>query len=193
MTKQQLRRLYREKRNAISASEKMKMDDLMLLQFQQLDFMGVESVLSYWPLGTNAEPNTHLFTQYLEFLIPELKLSYPKTNFIDNSMVAVLINDNTSFITNEKGLTEPEAGQEISLQNIDLVLVPMFICDENGYRVGFGKGFYDRFLQYFKNDVVTIGFSYFDPVDTIEDINQFDIPLDLCITPHKIFTFSAND
>lgn len=189
MTKQELRKEYREKRKLITPSEKLKMDDLMLMQLQDLDFNGVETLMSYWPLNDYAEPNTHIFTQYVEFLIPELKVCYPKTDFTDNSMQAVLTTDETVFAKNEKGLEEPKDGKIITKNNIDLVFVPMFVCDAKGYRVGFGKGFYDRFLADDYLNMVMIGFSYFDPVESIDDVNEFDIPLDICITPHNIYNF----
>jgi 5-formyltetrahydrofolate cyclo-ligase len=69
------------------------------------------------------------------------------------------------------------------------VLVPLLAFDESGYRVGYGKGFYDRFLQQCRKDVLTVGFSYFDAIDKIEDTHQFDVPLNYCITPHRIYEF----
>jgi 5-formyltetrahydrofolate cyclo-ligase len=65
----------------------------------------------------------------------------------------------------------------------------MLICDTKGYRVGYGKGFYDRYLAHCRKDVVKIGFSYFDPVEKITDTDQFDVPLTYCITPQHIYEF----
>jgi 5-formyltetrahydrofolate cyclo-ligase len=73
---------------------------------------------------------------------------------------------------------------------IDLVFIPLLACDLQGNRVGYGKGFYDRFLSKCRYDVKKIGLSFFDPVDKIEDVNVFDIPLDECITPKKTWVFA---
>jgi 5-formyltetrahydrofolate cyclo-ligase len=55
--------------------------------------------------------------------------------------------------------------------------------------VGYGKGFYDKFLNECRKDLVKIGLSLFNPVDKISDIQKHDIPMDYCITPEKIYAF----
>jgi 5-formyltetrahydrofolate cyclo-ligase len=117
-----------------------------------------------------------------------LTAAYCKTNGID---VAgwVLINEDTVYQTNEWGITEPKQGQSIAPQEIDLVFVPMLVCDQQGNRVGYGKGFYDRFLAQCREDVVKIGFSYFEPVERITDTADFDVPLTYCITPSATYEF----
>jgi 5-formyltetrahydrofolate cyclo-ligase len=73
---------------------------------------------------------------------------------------------------------------------VDLVLVPLLAFDEQGYRVGYGKGFYDRFLANLHTR--TIGLSFFGPVTKIHDLHEKDIKLDMCITPDKIYNFFGN-
>lgn len=188
MTKQALRELYREKRNALG-HEKLKLDDLLLIQFQQLAFDNVEVLLTYWPMANQAEPNTHLFSGYLRHMIPNLELAYPVSDFSARSMHAVRITPETVYHTNRYGITEPKDGVIIDNHSIDLVFVPMLICDEHGYRVGYGKGFYDRFLPACREDVLKIGFSYFEPIKNIDDTQSFDVPLDYCVTPYSIYEF----
>ncbi len=189
MTKKELRSIYKQKRLEISSKEKLKLDDLLLIRFQQMAFENVEVLLSYWPMAHHAEPNTVLYTSYLRHSIPGLRIGYTRTNFEDCSMQAVEINEDTLYTTNHIGITEPCGEVYIAPEEIDLVFVPMLICDENGYRVGFGKGFYDRFLSRCRPDILKVGFSYFEPVATIADRNEFDIPLDYCITQDRIYEF----
>ena len=68
-----------------------------------------------------------------------------------------------------------------------MVLVPLLAFDTKGYRVGYGKGFYDRFLS--KIDVKKVGISLFEAVECIADVHEDDIRLDLCITPKQIYSF----
>jgi 5-formyltetrahydrofolate cyclo-ligase len=189
MTKSELRNIYREKRSLLTASERMKMDDLLLIQFQKLSFDTVNVLLSYCPSQTHAEPNTYLFSSYLHHMIPGLQTCYPVTDLSTLQMKAMLVQDDTEFHLTPYSIEEPVNGVETGPQEIDLVFVPMLICDKTGYRVGFGKGFYDRFLSLCRKDVLKIGFSYFEPVEKIDDTHQFDIPLDFCITPHGVSEF----
>ena len=73
--------------------------------------------------------------------------------------------------------------------DLDLIFVPLLICDEQGFRVGYGKGFYDKFLAQCKSDAITLGFNYFSPIDKIQDTDEYDIPLNYCITPEHIYEF----
>jgi 5-formyltetrahydrofolate cyclo-ligase len=186
MLKSQLRKIYREKRNLLTAKERNKLDDLLLIQFQHLALENVLVLLSYSPSEKHAEPNAFLFSNYLSHMIPGLRVTYPVTDLKALTMKALSVNDYTEFYLNEFGIEEPADGWEIDPKEIDLVFVPMLICDKRGYRVGFGKGFYDRFLPLCREDVIKVGFSYFEPVEQVDDTHQFDIPLNFCITPDKV-------
>lgn len=190
MLKQELRKLYKQKRLALSATEKLKLDDLLLIQLQKLSLPNdIHVIMSYWPLEQHGEMNLHLYTRYIEHAFPNIKVTYPVINAAIADMQAVLVGDDTDFVENEYKIPEPETGEQIAEDEIDLVFVPLLAFDVRGYRVGFGKGFYDRFLSKCREDVLTIGFSYFEAVDRIDDTNQFDIPLNYCITPEKIYEF----
>lgn len=189
MTKQELRQFYKTKRTSIDARERSQLDDLLLLQFQQLDYSSVRSVLTYWPILEQAEPNTHLFSGYLQHRIPGLIVAYPIMDTATTQMTALAIHENTAYHTSQWGITEPKEGMVIDACNIDWVFVPLLVCDRKGYRVGYGKGFYDRYLAGCSRNMVKIGFSYFEPIEKITDTGQFDVPLTYCITPQKTYEF----
>lgn len=189
MNKQELRKKYLQQRTEISSKQKLLFDDMLLLQFQQLNFSGINSLLTYWPIAQYNEPNTHLFSSYLRHHIPQLQIAYPVCNFENDTMQAVEINEETVYITNKYGIAEPKFGSAINPQQFDLIFVPLLTCDVNGNRVGFGKGFYDKYIAQCNSNVVTMAFNYFEPVAQIDDINDNDIPLCYCITPYKIYEF----
>lgn len=190
MLKQQLRKLYRQKRIELSASERLKLDDLILIQLQRIPFNNnLNVIMSFWPLESHGEMNTHLYTRYLEITIPNVRIAFPVIDSSANEMHAILVDDNTEFVENKYGIAEPAEGEEVPPDEIDLIFVPLLAFDKNGYRVGYGKGYYDRFLSLCRPDVMTVGFSYFEAVDKIEDTHQYDVPLNFCITPHKIYEF----
>jgi 5-formyltetrahydrofolate cyclo-ligase len=165
------------------------LDDLLLIQFQHIDFSDFQSLFSYWPMENHSEPNVELMARYLRLMIPDIQIAYPVIDSTDLSMKAILTNENTVFKTNEWGMTEPIGETIILPQKLQLIFIPLLTFDKRGFRVGFGKGYYDRYLANCQMETVKVGFSYFEPIDQISDTNQFDVPLNYCITPQHIYEF----
>jgi 5-formyltetrahydrofolate cyclo-ligase len=65
----------------------------------------------------------------------------------------------------------------------------LLIFDQKGYRVGYGKGYYDRFLANCSNNAILLGISFFEPIQIIKDTHEFDIPLTIGLTPEQIYEF----
>jgi 5-formyltetrahydrofolate cyclo-ligase len=189
MLKKQARNIYRQKRDEISQTDKMKWDDLLLIQFQTLQLPFIDYVLSFYPVEQNNEVNTFLITDYLHFKNLSLRICYPKTNLRDHSMQAIACTADSIFEANGYNIPEPLDTETVDATLLDLVIVPLLSFDEKGNRVGYGKGFYDRYLKECRDDCLKAGFSYFDPLDSIDDANEFDVPLDFCITPHRTYVF----
>lgn len=104
-------------------------------------------------------------------------------------MAAIEVNADTAFQKNAWNIHEPMDGRVVDSGVIDVAFVPLLIFDRKGYRVGYGKGFYDKYLQQCKPGCLKIGFCYFEPIDEISDTNEFDVPLNICITPNTIYVF----
>ena len=189
MIKAALRTIYRDKRKALSDKDRMKLDDLVLIQFQQLGLPDISLLMSYFPIATHHEVNTIPVTDYVMFKIPGLRLAYPKINYEAVTMQAIEVNDATEFETDRHGIAEPVNGDAVSADELDMIFVPLLAYDKNGFRVGYGKGFYDRYLKGCREDVIKIGFSYFEAEPVISDVNEFDIPLNFAITPERIYEF----
>ena len=93
------------------------------------------------------------------------------------------------FAISDWGIPEPVGGTIVKPTDFDIVLIPLLAFDKNGQRVGYGKGFYDRYLLNCRPDCLKIGISLFDPVDLIEEVESHDIPLDIAICPAKLYDF----
>jgi 5-formyltetrahydrofolate cyclo-ligase len=189
MLKKEARKFYREKRQSLAEKDRIKLDDLLLIQFQTVDLPFIEVLLSYWPIEENNEPNTHLFTEFMKFRNPELKICYPISDFENMAMSAVATDIDTPFEKKHLNIHEPDSKDIIPPQLIDLVFVPLVAFDRDGYRIGYGKGFYDKYLADCRDDCIKIGFCYFDPIESLSDRSEFDIPLDICITPQNAYVF----
>jgi len=110
----------------------------------------------------------------------------------DGILKHYLLTDSTRLKKNKWNISEPVDGIEVPSDKIDVVFIPLLAFDKKGNRVGYGKGFYDRFLAACRNDVKKIGLSLFEAEDTITDCNKFDITLDYCVTTTKIYSFSEH-
>lgn len=189
MLKKEIRELFTKRRKAISAPEQIKWDDLMLIQFQSIDLPFINYVLSFYPIEENKEVNTFIVTDYLHFKNPNLSICYPKTNMKENTMQAIVCHADSIFETNGWNIPEPTDSEVADPVDLDIVLIPMLAFDLNGIRVGYGKGYYDRYLKQCRRDCLKIGLCYFEPVEEVEDRHEFDVPLDLCITPQRTYVF----
>ena len=189
MLKKEARILFKEKRNTISDTERMKWDDLILIQFQTIDLPYVDYVLSFYPIEDYKEINSFIFTDYLRFKNPNLRICYPKMTAENGEMHAVVCNPDSVFESNAYGILEPLDTDTAGPELMDIVIIPLLAFDEQGIRVGYGKGYYDRYLKNCREDCIRIGLSYFEAVASIDDANEFDVPLDFCITPQRTYVF----
>jgi 5-formyltetrahydrofolate cyclo-ligase len=135
------------------------------------------------------EVDTFLLRHLLQPKLPELMWAAPRIIPGTRIMEHYVWEDATDFTLNRWGIKEPDpiTSQGIAVQTIDAVLVPLLAYDRLGNRVGYGGGYYDRFLAQCQQDTVKIGVSFFEPIDAISDVNGWDIQLDLCVTPSTLY------
>ena len=115
------------------------------------------------------------------------KVLIPKSDFNNTTMKSFFLNDNTVLKKNNYGINEPINNEEF-LGRIDVIFIPLVAYDLIGNRVGYGKGFYDKFLKNQNNKILRVGLSFFNPEKRIK-IDEHDENLDFCVTPNRIFSF----
>lgn len=192
-TKKALRAHYRQLRASLTPAKQNELDRKIVAECGELpiELKGLRYVLSYIPIKNAGEVNTQPVENWLTSkLTPAPEIAYPKTDFSTLQMEAILAGTTTQFAQTRLHLTEPTSGVTLAPERIDIVLVPLLTFDLNGYRVGYGKGFYDRFLARCRPDILKIGLSYLPPVRKIEDVDHFDLPLSYCVTPDRLYDFS---
>jgi len=84
------------------------------------------------------------------------------------------------------GIPEPSVRVDVDLSNIQAVILPLAAFDRQGTRLGYGKGFYDRFLAGFSRTVTKIGLAFAMQEVPFIPAMEHDVPLDLVITEQEI-------
>ncbi len=176
MKKKELRKLYKQKRADLTLEDLKKLQENIYKKVFDLDFSSVKNVHIFLPIEQQKEINTYPIIDFLRQQNKQIVIS--KSNFKDSTLTHFYFDENTILEVNKWGIPEPKNAKECNVKDIDLVFIPMLISDKDNYRVGYGKGFYDRFLSECRKDVKTIGLNFFKPIQKIDDVNEFDIALD---------------
>ena len=184
MDKATLRKIYKQKRRELSDSEIQQFQENIYAQIEKLDLTFYQNIHVFLSIKNQKEIATMRLVMYLRSLNKNIIIS--KSDFSDNSLTHFLFEMDTQLEINKYGIPEPVNATQIDEKQIDLIFVPLLISDEQNYRVGYGKGFYDRFISRCRKDVKTIGLNFFPPIEKIQDLNEFDIPLDQVIYPKNL-------
>lgn len=156
-----------------------------------LDVGTYSTIHLFLPIEGNHEPDTYAVADWLKREYPHIRLVLSKTEPTTYGMRHFIWDPDTILTPNHWGIPEPENGVAILPQKIDAVFVPLLAFDTHGNRVGYGKGFYDRFLSECRPTVMKIGLSLFEAETIISDTNAHDIPLDVCVTPTQTWHFNT--
>jgi 5-formyltetrahydrofolate cyclo-ligase len=191
MNKKELRLKYKELRNQLSASEIEEMSLQIANQVLKLDIWNYSFYHLFLTIENQKEVNAEYLLQVLAGKDKNIVIS--KSDFDTNEMEHFLLNDSLKIKENKYGIPEPIntdfSGIEINPKKINVVFVPLLAFDKMGNRVGYGKGFYDKFLSNCQPNTIKIGLSFFEPEIQIKDVFTTDIQLDFCVTPNKIYKF----
>jgi 5-formyltetrahydrofolate cyclo-ligase len=190
MTKSELRKIYLEKQKSLSSAER----DAVSLQIADVffDYFRLDKTRflhTFLPIEKNCEINTFAVIYRLWRDFPEITISVSRVNFETMTIEILKFDSKTELVANHWHIPEPTGNELIEVEKIDAVLVPLLCYDGRGFRVGYGKGFYDKFLKNCRADCLKIGLSYFAPVNEISDAQEFDVKLDFCVTPQKVVEF----
>ncbi|MEI7507946.1 MAG: 5-formyltetrahydrofolate cyclo-ligase [Flavobacterium sp.] len=185
MVKKELRKKYKELRQQLTSSEIEEKSLIIANNVLQLNIWDK----TYYHLFLTIEEQKEIDTQFILQILAgkDKEIVVSKSDFTTLGMTHYLLTDNTKFQKNEYNVPEPVDGLEVPVAKIDVVFVPLLAFDLKGNRVGYGKGFYDKFLSHCKLETIKIGLSFFEAELTIEDRNQNDISLDYVVTPKKIY------
>lgn len=189
MTKAELRKAYLTKRNLLSQAECLSFSHQLCENFfAHIDLSFIRVVHVYMPIEKNNEPDTRLIIDRIRREFPHIQFSIPRVTD-SGELENYFFEGFHQLVTNSWGIPEPTGGKLVESSDVDLVIVPLLVVDQRGNRVGYGKGFYDKFLARCKPSCVRIGLSFFKPVDRIDDLNPYDIPLTHLVVPEEVIVF----
>jgi 5-formyltetrahydrofolate cyclo-ligase len=189
MIKKTVRKDYLQRRMDIPEEDLQQQTALMAFNFKKLTFPPVKYLMSYSPLLARREFDVSVCEDMLKQQNPSLQTAWPRIEEHSSEMEATLVQRGGLFTKNRYNVLEPISGDTIAPELLDVIFVPLVAFDEKGYRVGYGKGYYDRYMARCRHDIIRVGFSFFEAIRGIEDINQYDVPLNFCITPYRIYEF----
>ena len=187
MLKKEARKKIKEARKLLDFDEIEERSLAIANQLLQLDIWENTYFHLFLPIEEHKEINTEYILNILQAKDKEIVIS--RSDFETTSMLHFLLTDNTKIKKNEHNIPEPINGLPVPTEMIDVVFVPLLAYDKQGNRVGYGKGFYDKFLSECKPNVVKIGLSFFEPEELIEDVFENDVKLDFCVNPNEIISF----
>lgn len=186
MIKAELRKLYLEKRKTLSNDEVLILSEKILENFiLQFNIIENQSVHVFLPIKKFNEIETKFLIEY--FWKRKVNVFVPKIS--QNKIISVKLTSETVLKENSWGILEP-ISNENECSNFDFVITPLLYCDRKGNRIGYGKGFYDKFFKTINADAKKIGVNYFPPIESIDDVSDFDVKLDYLVTPVETLSFS---
>jgi 5-formyltetrahydrofolate cyclo-ligase len=179
--KRALRREARARREGLSPGERERMSDEVAENVFALPAVAdATTVMTFSSFGS--EVDTGPIIERLER--DGRRVALPRVEGRDIVAVAHRSGDpvrRTSF-----GALEPAGGEKVPPEEIDVVIVPGLAFDRSGHRVGYGRGFYDRFLAALRPDALTVGICF--SVQLVDEVPQGrdDRPVDLVMTEHGL-------
>lgn len=186
MDKTALRKIYKAKRTQILEAQIEEMSLAIANNVLRLPIWEATYYHIFLPITNKKEVNTEYILHILQG--KDKSVLVPKTNFELVTMEHILLQENTVIKISEKGIPEPVGGIKVPASQVEVVFMPLLAYDKKGNRLGYGKGFYDRFLEQCSDNIITVGLSFFEPEEEIPVVIT-DIPLNFVVTPENIIKF----
>lgn len=186
MSKETYRNKYKRFRESISDKDLEDKSLAIANNVLSLDIWDYSFYHIFLPIQKLREVNTEYILSILNGKDKNIVIS--RSDLQNRTMSSILLTDNTIIKPNKWGIPEPIGGIPIAEHQLEVIFVPLLAFDLQGHRIGYGKGFYDRFLATCPKNILKIGLSLFEAESKLPS-TQDDIQLTHCITANKIHQF----
>ncbi len=182
--KDELRSRYREIRNGIpSGTQVLKSVAIWKYFFELEEYKKAETVMIYSDIKSEVKTNV-----FAERIISDGKhVVFPVTDLEKKELYPYEITDTSQLKVQAYGIMEPSIKlidegvvKPVSKADIDIVMVPGIVFDMFGDRIGYGGGYYDKFLEDFKG--LKVGVTYSECMCYSVPAEENDIRMDMLIT-----------
>ena len=175
--KSQLRKLALQKRKELDVDTLSKkiMNNLFSLE----EYIKAQNVLTYFPLKYEVQTQSCFSDNSKTWYLPR----------VNGSDLEICKYDSTKLLKGNFNIQEPTNQQILNFDFLDMVIIPCVAADKNGYRIGYGKGYYDRFLPNLSSDCKKVVLVYSELLFDNVFPDVFDVSVDVLITDKEIFRF----
>ncbi len=181
--KKVLRKSFLEKRNSIPLVDQIEISRKIIDRFLSLEeWKKARSIMTY--VSIDSEVSTLKIIS--EAITSNKILILPKVN--GEEIDPILVRTPFTLKSQFKGILEPTSSEKFE-NEIDLVVIPGVLFDKRGYRIGYGGGFYDRFLHKYGEKISTkVALAYeIQVVELIDYVEIHDMKIDIILTESNIY------
>ncbi|MGX9986242.1 5-formyltetrahydrofolate cyclo-ligase [Soonwooa purpurea] len=180
-----LREKYLEKRMTLSKDEVFLFSKGIFDTFiSNFEIKSNSKIHCFLPIVSKNEIDTSFFFDYC--FKHNIRIFVPKV--VGDKIISIEINPDSEFKISKWNIQEPVSNLDSGEIEFDICITPLVYCDPLGNRIGYGKGFYDKFFE--ENKVISkIGLSFYKPVECVDNVFKTDVRLDYLITPNYFFVF----
>lgn len=180
-----LRQRLRQLRRTIPPRDADTHTRAIIARMQTLEVLvRASTVHMYWPAEKASEIDLRTLIYWLRARGKQIVLPIVEHSPDAPTMSHARFTGMCDLERNAWGILEPKSGKRVDPQEIDAVVVPAFGAGRNGHRVGYGKGYYDAFLQHVNAPLLCPVYA-----DCLVDhcpAEPHDVCMDILITENKI-------
>lgn len=190
MEKKRIREEIIEKRNFLSLETKKEYDEIIFKELIDSDiYKKSKKIFIYISFGL--EVDTKRFIKYA--LSDNKEIYVPKTNKDNKQMVAIKINSLNNMDVDKWGILEPKSVDKNKIgESFDLVIMPGVAFDRTGNRIGYGGGYYDKYISKLNLQCAKLVLAYDLQIVNEFESEQHDIKVDYIITNNEFIKIKKN-